>query len=236
MKRVLPLLILLPALGALGTLRAQERQSGTVPVAFTLSGLLLGTRTDLILVGSRETVSGQWLGGSVELRLGPLVFAASGAKGRLEPGASGAALERDGGEIRGLVRLEPHRVFGIEGGYTVRAYNSAAGHQEWKLPAVGVRLAAPLGNPSLQAFVRGLYMPSATVSLAAGQTGGVTEWDLGLSGEAGFVVAPTRVPLVVGASYRFERFDFPGGAATGRVEQFEAAGVWVGFRFGRSSR
>jgi len=184
------------------------------------------------LLGSRETVQGPLAGGFAELRLGPLVLGASGLRGRLFPAKSSSALRREAGEVQGLVRLEPVSWLGLEGAFTLRAFSSAAGYQRWQIPSAGIRLAPQLGHPALRAYARASYTPRTPQRIAAGQTGGDARWDLGVSAESGLVIALGRSGGLLAVSYRFERFDFPGGLA-GRLDQLQTIAVSLGGHAGR---
>lgn len=123
--------------------------------------------------------------------------------------------------------LFPVNWLGIEGGYTVRAFKSAAGRQEWKIPYVGAAVGGELGHPALTSLVRFGYLPSVSVS-------GADSPDLGLALEAGLSAAPWLSPgfgLSISVLYRLERFDFP-TTEVSRLEQFERLQLALGFQLG----
>ena len=195
-----------------------------VSVSGSATGVVVQPRATILFQGVRERLGGVWFGGAVELERGPVTLSVMGMRGNLEPIDNTAALGRDGGEVSGVIRVSPVRWLGLEGGYTVRAFNSAAGYQQWRVPSAGLVLSGKLGDPGLRAYVRAAYLPSVQVS-------GIDSPDLGLAAEAGLVVAPSRVPLLFKVQYRVERYDFPGGASS-RLEQFDRVALSVGLRLG----
>lgn len=202
-------------------------------LSFSATAMAQWTQSRLMLLGTEESVSGPWVGGTAELKVGPVALGTTVLRGTLKPATPGSALQRDGGEIRSLVRIDPVPWIGLEGGFTVRAFSSAAGYQRWNIPSAGIRLAPQLGHPALHGYVRAHYLPPFTQkNLFAGQVAGSgVQWDLGLAAEAGVLVTP-RAGEVFGFTYRFERYDFPGGAA-GRLDEFISVGVFAGFRIGK---
>jgi len=194
-----------------------------------LAGIACRARDAAILLSSRESTAGWCVGALAVLELGPLVLEGSGFRAkRMEPTA-GAALDRDGGELRGLVGFAPIPWVALEVGFAVRAFSSDAGFQRWQIPSGGFKLAVPLGDPTFTAYVRAHYLAPMFQKIPAGQLSGDAKWDLGLIAETGLQITPRKTPLLVGASYRLERYDFPGGVA-GRLEQFDVLSVYGGVR------
>ncbi len=192
-------------------------------------------RHSLVLLGTPETLQGFWGGGLVELKIGPVAVSGSAFRGKLDPQEAGG-ISRDGGEVQGLLRLEPLPWFGVESGIGVRAFSSAAGYQRWLIPIAGIRVAPELGTPALRGYVRADYVPSLNQpDLFAGQTTGQAKWSLGIAGEAGLIIASAPTGAIVTVAYRFERYDFPGGVS-GRLEQVDELTLGVGFRFHRQER
>lgn len=192
----------------------------TQQIELSAAAILALPRSSLLLAGEREIIAGTWLGGALAVKAGRVVIAGTGLRGTLTPRDNTRAIERDGGEVTGLLRFEPSTWFGFETAYTVRAFNSVAGYQRWQILGLGVRLSAALGSPALRAYARGSYFPSMSVT-------GQRSPNLGVAAEAGVTAALRRVPLVLGLSYRLERYDFPGDA---RLEQFDQLAVEVGWR------
>jgi len=204
-------------------------------LSFSAAASASWAKNSVMLLGYREAVEGPWVGGAAEGKLGPFVLRLEAFRGTLKPQTGGSALERDGGEVRGTIRLEPVAAgwLGLESGYAVRAFSSAAGYQRWTIPTFGVRVSPRLGHRALRGYLSGHYAPPlAQKSLFAGQSSGGAIWNLGLMAEAGLVIAPVRGGPLLGIRYHFERFDFPNGAA-GRLDQFEQVAVFGGFRVGR---
>jgi hypothetical protein len=211
-------------------LSAAAAQSQTVE--FSLSGLGCRARDQVVFRNLGESLRGSCTGGLGYLKLGPLVVEASGFRAPQLAPASAGSLSRDGGDARAIVGLAPVPWVVLEGGFAVRAFSSPAGYQRWRIPSAGLKIAVPLGDPALTAYLRGHYLPATPQRVPAGQPSGDAKWDLGVVAESGFRLAPRGVPLVFGVFYRLERFDFPSGAA-GRLEQFDVLGVYGGIRFAK---
>jgi hypothetical protein len=166
-------------------------------------------------------LGGVWFGAAAHVQVGPVTVSAAGLRGSLDAIDHTTAAERDeAGEILGRMAVSPLSWFAVEAGYTVRAFNSAVGHQEWKIPSIGAAVSGALGHPSLRAHMRAAYLPAVTIT-------GIDDPDLGVSVETGITAAFTSMPVFLSAVYRLERFDFPGGSAA-RVEQFEMLSLSVG--------
>ena len=195
-----------------------------VSVSGSATGVVVQPRVTILFQGVRERLGGVWFGSAVELERGPVTLSVMGMRGNLEPIDNTAALEREGGEVSAVIRVFPVAWLGLEGGYTVRAFNSAAGYQQWRIPSAGLVLSGKLGDPGLRAYVRAAYLPSIQVF-------GIDSPELGLAAEAGLLVVPRRVPLLFKVQYRVERYDFPGGASS-RLEQFDCVAVSAGLRIG----
>ncbi len=208
-------------------LEAQVQGAG-----LSVGALACRARDAVIYLRSKEITAGWCAGLVAALKLGPLVLEGSGFRAkRLEP-IEETALTRDGGEVRALVGLAFVPWFVLEGGTTVRAFSSAAGYQRWQITSGGIKIATPLGDPALTAYLRGHYLPPVSQEIPAGQVSGKAKWDFGILAEGGLRIAPRKAPLFLGATYRLERYDFPRGAA-GRLEQFELVSVYGGLRVGR---
>lgn len=192
-------------------------------VSASASGVAVYSTATIIFQGDRERLGGPGVGAEVTLDLGRATISAIGFRADLQPVDNTTALAREGGEIRGVLSISVVEWFSFEGGYGVRAFSSAAGRQEWKIPSVGARLTGVLGDETLRTYLRASYLPSVRVS-------GVDSPDLGIAVEAGLVISPGGAPIVLKAHYRLERYDFPGGAAS-RLEQFETIGFSLGFGF-----
>ena len=188
------------------------------------AGIVAFPRSSLLLAGERETIAGTWLGGAITLHVGRVLLSGAGLRGNLVPVENTRALERDAGEVGGLIRFAPTGWLGLEATYTVRAFNSAAGYQRWEMLGGGFFLSGALGNPAVRAYARGSYLPSISVTGLPSPNG--------LAAEVGIEATLRRAPLALGLLYRFERYDFPGGAAT-RLEEFERIAVQVGYRLKR---
>lgn len=194
-----------------------------------LAGIGCRARDAAVFLNSKETTAGWCAGALGALTLGPLVLQGSWFRAeRMQP-TGGPALDRDAGEVRGVVGVTPIRWISLEAGFAVRAFSSDAGSQRWQIPSGGLKLTVPLGDPTLTAYVRGHYLPPMSQRVSAGQLSGKARWDLGLIAETGLQIAPRRTPLFLGFSYRLERYDFPGGAV-GRLEQFDLLSVYGGVR------
>lgn len=221
MNRAANWVVLLSA--ALVVVRSQPARG---QLGVTISGTAVQPRSTLVLGGIREAVTGVWAGAEIELKLGPATVTGVGLRGNLSQTENTFALKRDAGELRGRLTVSPVRWLGLEAGYGVRAFSSAAGYQRWNVPSAGVRFSSQLGHPALQAYARGAYLPAVKVS-------GQPTPDLGLAAEVGVAASPPRTPLRIAVDYRLERYDFPGST---RIEQFDAVTVQIGFRVGGTRR
>jgi len=213
-------LFLLPLLaGGVFTPRISAAQQAEV----TGFGIVAGPRGTVLNQGVRETVQGVWLGAVLEVRAGRFLVSAFGLRGTLDPVAN--TVRRDGGEEGILVRFEPRAGLGVDAVYTARAFSSAVGYQRWDMLGFGAWVSVPLGDPALQAFARGSYLPAVGVS-------GQPSPNLALAAEVGVSATPRRAPVVIRLTYRFERFDFPAQPAS-RLEAFERMALEVGYRVRR---
>jgi hypothetical protein len=190
-----------------------------------VSGVVGYAGSATVVQGAAEHGAGVWYGARADLRIGRLEIEASGLRGTLAPDDSAAGLGRDGGEMRGALRLAIASWLALEGGYTVRAFDSPLGYQRWTIPAVGARVSADLGTSGLRGYVRGSYLPSAGSQ-------GLSASSLGLAVEAGLRLEPRSGGLTLAVCYRLERFDF-GSAPDSRLEQFDFLGVSLGLSLGR---
>jgi hypothetical protein len=193
-------------------------------IAVSLSGAAAQVHSTALVDGVTEEIGGVWFGGALAVHLGPAVVRARALGGTMTPVGSSNAFERDGGELQGGLALHPTPWVSLDGSFTYRAFDSPVGFQSWTMPAVGVTLSPPLGDPDLRAYLRGSYLPSVAVS-------GREAPDLGLWAEGGVRAALRVAPIVIGLSYRFERYDFPTNTVT-RVEQFDRLALEVGVRLG----
>jgi hypothetical protein len=210
-----------------------EVSAAAQTIDFSVAALGCRARDQVMFRNLRESVEGVCTGGLGYLKLGPLVIEASGFRApELRPSGAAAGFTRDGGDVRGIVGLAPVPWIVLEGGFGLRAFNSPAGYQRWQIPSGGLKIAVPLGDPALTAYLRGHYLPATPQRVPAGQPSGDARWDLGLVAESGLRIAPRRLPLVFGVFYRMERFDFPGGAA-GRLEQFDVLAIYGGLRLAK---
>ncbi|GIW53243.1 MAG: hypothetical protein KatS3mg081_2598 [Gemmatimonadales bacterium] len=202
-------------------------------VDFSVAALGCRARDHVIFQNLRESVEGLCTGGVGYLKLGPVVIEATGLRApELRPFGGSATFTRDGGDVRAFVGLAPVPWVVLEGGFGLRAFSSPAGYQRWQMLSGGLKIAVPLGDPALTAYLRGHYLPATPQQVPAGQPSGDAKWDLGLIAESGLRIAPHRVPLVFGVFYRLERFDFPGGTA-GRLEQFDVLAIYGGLRLAK---
>ena len=219
------------ALGLAAVASAQASDSTSNQVSgMSALGIAAMPQSRLLINNVPESIRGTWIGGAVRLYVDPIVIEGTVLTGDLNPADGTVAFPRTAGELRGFFRIETSRYFGIEGGYTLRAFDSPAGYQRWNIPMVGGRFATPLGTPELEAFVRGAYMPGVKVS-------GQATPKIAVQGEAGISVSPRKYPFVLLVNYRLERYDLPTAASgTTRVEQFEQFQVGLGLALGRYSK
>jgi len=206
-------------------LLAATAQVAGAQVRMAVTGVATRVGSSIVVQGVAEDGTGSWVGGRGVLEAGLFTAEFVALRGTLAPSGGSAGLERDGGEMRAVAGIRPIRWLTVEGGYTLRAFDSPAGYQKWTIPSAGLRLATDLGTRALRGYVRGAYAFGVSVSGQSAAT-------LGLMVESGFELAPRRVPVSLALFHRFERYDFPDGAA-GRLEHFDVLGVALGFGFGR---
>jgi hypothetical protein len=200
------------------------RRSPAQRVELNALGIVVaGPRGTVLYEGVRETVEGVWLGAVLEIKVGRFRVSGFGLRGTLDPAAN--AVGRDAGEEGIVVRFEPRAGVGVEATYTARAFSSAVGYQRWDMLGLGAWVSTALGDPALQAYARGSYLPAVGVS-------GQPSPNLALAAEVGVSAIPRRTPVVIRLAYRFERFDFP-GQPTARVEEFDRITLEVGYRVRR---
>lgn len=211
-----------PAITALAMLVVHIAPA-TAQLSVAGGGLIGQPRTTILFQGTRERLGGVWFGAAADVQVGPVTISAAGLRGSLDAIENTTAAERDeAGEILGRVAVSALGWFALEGGYALRTFNSAVGHQEWKFPSIGAAVSGTLGHPSLRAHVRAAYLPVVKIT-------GIDDPDLGVSVETGITAVLSSMPLFLSAAYRLERFDFPGGTAS-RLEQFEMLALSVGLR------
>jgi hypothetical protein len=206
---------------AVGLLAARPTVAQRVEV--TGFGIVAGPRSTVLYEGVRETVEGVWLGAALEVKVGRFRVSGFGLRGPLDPAANAAG--RDAGEEGILVRFEPRAGVGVEAMYAARAFSSAVGYQRWDMLGLGAWVSTALGDPALQAYARGSYLPAVGVS-------GQPSPNLALAAEVGVSAIPHGTPVVIRLAYRFERFDFP-GQPTARLEEFDRITLEVGYRVRR---
>ncbi len=199
------------------------RRSPAQRVEVIAFGVVAGPRSTVLYEGTRETVEGVWLGAVVEVKVNRFRVSGFGLRGTLDPAAN--AVGRDGGEEGILVRFEPRAGVGVEAMYAARAFSSAVGYQRWDMLGLGAWVSTALGDPALQVYARGSYLPAVGVS-------GQPSPNLALAAEVGVSAIPHRLPVVIRLAYRFERFDFPAQPAS-RLEVFERIALEVGYRVRR---
>ncbi len=197
-------------------------------VEIRAAGVTAQARSAVLVAGAREVISGLWWGGNLELQRGKLLLSGRGMWGTLTPDPSTPAIARDIGEVAAGLRIAPTDWLGLEAAYTVRAFSSAAGYQRWNIVGAGVGVSGKLGDPAVRAYLRGAYLPSVTVT-------GQPSPSLGLTAEAGVIAEARGAPVLVGISYRLERYDFPGGAGS-RLEQFDQISLRVGLVLPKRAR
>ena len=193
-------------------------------VTLSASGVVGRAGSSLLVGGQPEEGTGIWYGGLVVLNAGRISVEGSGLRGKLSPASGSAGFDQDAGEMRGILSVRALSWLSVEGGYTIRAFDSPAGYQKWTLATAGARIMTTLGTPNLTGYARAAYVVSATVS-------GRAKPDVGLTFEAGFRLLPASAAPALSLFYRFERFDFPG--ATPVLEHVDMIGLSLGLKLGR---
>ncbi len=229
-RRRTTVLTALLALATTSVQHAAHAQRFTV----TVLGAAGNPRSTVVLPEGMERVAGVWPGAVVELTLNRFALTVHGFRGQMSPIEGTVALDRDAGEIGGLLRIGVLPLVAIEGGFTVRTFTTASGYQEWLIPSIGLALFTTLGHEAITAHLRVAYLPSIVVKfIEAGP-------DFGIAAAAGLTIALPGTPLVFRAEYSFERYEFPETSPSGdplmRLEQFDQVIVGLGFSFGTRQR
>ena len=211
--RVRQLAPLLAGLLAPGAQLAGQTISGRAMIAAPRASVRLGEVT--------EQVDGLWAGGAVGFHAGRFLVTASGTRGQLTASETGTVPKRDVGEISMSGQYEIRPWLGLDLGYAVRAFSSAAGYQRWNIVGVGAAGSRDLGTPAVRAVVGLTWLPVVKIGRQESPT-------FALRGDVGLSVAPRRFPLAFTLGYRVERFRY--SRSTGRSEQFEALTLSVGVR------
>jgi len=201
---------------------AQTRGSG-------LSGVALAYRAEqrMRYLGTVHDQSGTWFGGEGLARVGPIGLRVSGVTGRLSGDTSVTNPDRTVRISEATLSLWPAPWLDLGADVVARRVESSASTVVSRLLGGHAGLAIPLGVDGLTGTVRGVYYPATDVT-------GDEKLSLALSGELGFLYAPSRGGIVLRLSYRFERYDY---AATtlgpARLEQVRSVVVGLGIHFGR---
>lgn len=192
-------------------------------VGQTISGraVIAAPRASVRLGDMTERVDGLWAGGAIDFRSGRFLVTASGTRGQLTASETGTVPKRDVGEISVSGQYEVRPWLGLDLGYAVRAFSSAAGYQRWDVVAVGASGSRDLGTPAVRALIGLTWLPVVKV-------GGQESPTFAVRGDVGLSVVPKQFPLAFTLGYRVKRFRF--SKSTARSEQFEALTLSVGIR------
>lgn len=173
--------------------------------------------------GQVEWSSGTVFGGALGLRIGGRLEVWGEARGGRLAAQSPDGDDREFAEIQLVGARELGPWLTLQGGAGVRSYASGPFRQRWTTLRVGAEARVPLALEGVRGVVRGQWMPVVAVS-------GLARPNLALGASVGVEWLGSRVS--VGALYTLERYDFPGGATTKRLEEISALQVRVTGRFG----
>jgi hypothetical protein len=196
--------------------RAQDGQH----IELSVSGIVASVRSRVFLEGTLEAVGGPWLGGALGVRAGRVSASLIGVRGTLSPIAN-TPFEQDAGQVDAVVRFEPRSWLDVEARYSVRAFRSGSLYQRWTMLGAGMRFWGPVVDSTVRVYLGASYLPYVSASVEASAQHGV-------GADAG--VSATLAHWTVALNYRFERYDFAGGAST-RLEEFDSIGLQVAYRF-----
>ena len=175
-----------------------------------LIGTVSRPNGDAMFTTGAGSVDGTWLGGAIEGRLERWSLTLTGLLGDLEPSSGRTTGARESGEQAGIVRYHWKPWLSAEASYLARETYDA----RWHIPGIGGVVRQTLGDSTIQAFGRLALHPFVSID-------GWESPDIGVGTEVGLAVNPSRGPFTMLLSYRFERYNFPGGS-TG-LPEFEVA-------------
>jgi hypothetical protein len=201
---------------------AQTRGSG-------LSGVVLAHRAEqrMRYLGSVHEQSGTWFGGEGQLGVGPVTLRVSGVTGKLTGDTSAVNPDRSVRVSAASLSLRPAAWLDLGADVAARRVESSASTVVARLFGGHAGLAIPLGVEDLTGTVQAVYYPATDVT-------GDEKLSLALSGEFGFLYAPSRRGIVLRLSYRFERYDYAASAlGPARLEQVRSVVAGLGIHFGR---
>ncbi len=161
---------------------------------------------DGVLVASSGTLAG----GALALSLrGRFQIRGEAVSGQLS--ATGASLEdHDLAEAQILAGMKVQPWLVVESGLSVRNFSNSLATQHWSAWQVGAEARVPLGFETVEAVLRGYWLPIVSVS-------GLPHPDVALATGVGVDWRGRR--LGVSALYSFERYDFPATTTTQRLEE-----------------
>jgi hypothetical protein len=201
---------------------AQTRGSG-------LSGVVLAHRAEqrMRYLGSVHEQSGTWFGGEGQLGVGPVTLRVSGVTGKLTGDTSAVNPDRSVRVSEASLSLWPAAWLDLGADVAARRVESSASTVVSRLFGGHVGLAIPLGVEGLTGTFQAVYYPTTNVT-------GDEKLSLALSGELGFLYAPSRRGIVLRLSYRFERYDYAASAlGPARLEQMRTVVAGLGIQLGR---
>lgn len=213
---------------SLAVVAANVARAQSLPPRFTGLGVAYGTQLVMRYQGEIQRQTGTLLGAAGTVSLGPLEVALTGLTGTLRPSASTPSNpERTlyTTTVAVYLRLAGPVAIGAEA--EARRYETAVGTAWARLLGASLSLNVPLGLAGIEGNAVIDYLPLAsasgsdTVSLAVRATFGIT-------------YAPPRLPMLIRASYRLERYDYrAAGVLPARLEQFDGIVIGAGLRLGK---
>jgi len=201
---------------------AQTRGSG-------FSGVVLAHRAEqrMRYLGSVHEQSGTWFGGEGQLGVGHVTLRVSGVTGKLTGDTSAVNPDRSVRVSAASLSLRPAAWLELGADVAARRVESSASTVVSRLFGGHAGLAIPLGVDGLAGKAMAVYYPATDVT-------GEERLSLALSGELGFLYAPSRRGIVLRLSYRFERYDYAASAlGPARLEQMRTVVAGLGIQLGR---
>lgn len=130
--------------------------------------------------------------------------------------------DRDIADVRlvGSASVQPWLT--LQGVVDARSYSTPLARQHWTTLRLGAEAYVPLAPEGMRGIVRAQWMPVASISGLPGPA-------VALAAGAGVEWRGSR--FSAGAVYMLERYDFPGSAATKRLEELAVLQLWGTMRW-----
>lgn len=209
---------------------ASCQESATPPRTLVTASAVVGVADHRVDAGAGfERTSGPVFGLQVDALSGrDLSLSIRGVGGTLDA-RSGAADQRDVGEIGAEARLRVLSWLDARGGAMVRSFTSQLARQRWTQLSIGADARVPMLNGRIEGTAGAALLPYVRVS-------GHDSPRLSIAACMGLSHTSRRFDL--GLLYQLERFDFADVAGANRLEEHSSLLVRAGYRvdIGRIAR